>query len=283
MRYVSIDIETLGLNEKCSIIEFGAVIDDFTSPIEFLPQFHCYFTPKDGFGCDNLYIGELYAMTMHTEILKRISSRETPYLYLSPDDLAENFQNWLVSNGYEKDNLDKVNIIVGGKNFQHFDLKFLRLCCDFENLISIHRRVLDPSILYFDPNKDKELPSLETCLRRAGLNNSVEHNSIADALDVIRCLRHKLTSSQDVKSNYIQMPDKPQTISLKESQSFPNKTNVCNSYRVFETLQDEGPFDTRNKFATIEGARNYIADRVKGPLGKSSMFFIVNPHNEIVE
>ena len=79
------------------------------------------------------------------------------------------------------------------------------------------------------------------------------------------------------------MPDKPQTISLKESQSFPNKTNVCNSYRVFETLQDEGPFDTRNKFATIEGARNYIADRVKGPLGKSSMFFIVNPHNEIVE
>jgi len=42
-KYVSLDIETTGLNpENCQVLEIGAVIDDGTTPIEDCPTFQCY-------------------------------------------------------------------------------------------------------------------------------------------------------------------------------------------------------------------------------------------------
>ena len=78
MQYVSIDIETTGLDEyTCDTIEFGAIIDNlnFQKPFDELPKFHAYVVlPR--------YQGEPYALSMHAEIFRRIANREEPYEYL---------------------------------------------------------------------------------------------------------------------------------------------------------------------------------------------------------
>jgi hypothetical protein len=43
MKYVSIDIETGGLDARYSLLEFAAVVEDTADqlPLEELPTFHC--------------------------------------------------------------------------------------------------------------------------------------------------------------------------------------------------------------------------------------------------
>lgn len=186
MKYVSCDIETLGLDTSCNIIEFGAVLDDLSNPldIENLPKFHCYII-------QNRYIGEPYAMAMHSEILKKIDKKENGYNYLYPKQLGLEFKKFLLDNGYiEKNN--KITINLAGKNFMGFDNLFLKEHTDFHNHINIRSRVLDPAILYFKLNEDNTLPGLQTCLERASIPNIVKHTAIEDCLDVIQLLRLKL-------------------------------------------------------------------------------------------
>jgi oligoribonuclease (3'-5' exoribonuclease) len=205
--YVSIDIETLGLDpDSCDVVEFGAVIDvDGITAVEQLPTFHRYILPpkrkikgKDAF----VFRGEPYAMWMHgkSEILKRIARKEEPYRYCIPKDLGREFCAWLVINGFEhKEHTDKkkqenyisTKVVVAGKNFQGFDMRFLRRLKDFEKHVKFNHRVHDPAALYFDKAKDAAPPGLEDCLYRAGIEKSVEHTAVADAQDVIRVLRHK--------------------------------------------------------------------------------------------
>ena len=50
MRYVSIDLETTGLDAiNNDIIEFGAVLDDLADmkPLEELPRFHAYICKEE--------------------------------------------------------------------------------------------------------------------------------------------------------------------------------------------------------------------------------------------
>jgi hypothetical protein len=82
-------------------------------------------------------------------------------------------------------------IHVAGKNFGNFDMRFIRRLKDFEKYIRIIHRMVDPGTLYLDPSKDETPPSLEECLKRAGVVKCVDHTSVGDALDVIRCLRFK--------------------------------------------------------------------------------------------
>lgn len=183
MRYVSIDTETLGLDPRtCDVIEFGAVIDDFETSLEELPRFHCYLT-KPG----NLYKGEVYAMYMHskTKIFERIAKREEGFSYIPSDLLDEVFAEWLESEGYD---FEKEKVIVAGKNFSGFDLPFLK-SIGFGTKTKLHHRTLDPGSMWFDPLKDNAPPGLEECLKRAGIEKTVEHTSIEDALDVINCIR----------------------------------------------------------------------------------------------
>ena len=183
-KYVSIDIETLGLDpEQHSLIELGAVIDDGVSKLEELPRYHAYVTHP-------VYHGDPYAMAMHTTLLKRIASREPGYNYIPFDMLAWSFGEWLkVQLGFKFDG--PVKIQVAGKNYGMFDSQFLKRVPSWSEHIQTKHRVFDPSILYFDPKNDKDLPDLKKCLERAGVNKAVEHTAIADALDVISLLRFK--------------------------------------------------------------------------------------------
>lgn len=185
LKYISIDIETLGLDwNTCDMIEFGAVIDDLMTPLEECPRFHCYL-PKE------LYRGQPYAMSMHATILRRIAVREEGWSYIPAEYLGESFANWLVSNGYERDQYDKISINAAGKNFGSFDNNFLNLCPAFNDHIRVAHRVVDPAMLYLDPKTDKKLPDSKTCLQRAGVDKPVAHTAVEDALDVCYLLRKK--------------------------------------------------------------------------------------------
>jgi oligoribonuclease (3'-5' exoribonuclease) len=184
MRFVSTDIETLGLDENyCDIIEFGAVIGDLTDCDLFeLPAFHCYLTKPN-----NHYQGDAFAMSMHPKILKRIADREAGYAYMPADCLDEAFGEWLAEQGYS----EKEKVIFAGKNFAGFDLRFLKRI-GFGQHFKIHHRSIDPGSMFITP-EDKEPPGLETCLQRAGIEKKVNHSAIDDAIDVIRCIRYKLS------------------------------------------------------------------------------------------
>ena len=178
MKYVSIDLETSGLDpERCQILEFAAVIDDGVRFVTELPTFHRYVIHDE-------YRGEPYALAMHSEIFKRIAKRDKDYKYIGISDLALAFKAFLLDNDL------KSHITVAGKNFANFDLRFLRRVPGWNNIIGIRHRMIDPGCLYWSPIVDKErLPNLTTCLLRAGFVKTVSHTAVEDAIDVIYTVR----------------------------------------------------------------------------------------------
>lgn len=189
MKYISIDIETTGLNpETCQTIEFGAILDNLCGtikPIEQLPRFHCYLTPES-----NIYTGEPYALSMHPEKFRRIATRDPGYVYISGSKLGILFKNFLVENGYNIED-SKIHINVAGKNFGAFDLQFLKKLDGWEKHIKVRHRIIDPAILFWKFG-DESLPGTEECLKRIGNNNLSAHDSLSDCEDVIRLVRDRL-------------------------------------------------------------------------------------------
>lgn len=183
-RYVSCDLETLGLNpDTCDMIEVGAVIDDLSNPLplERLPVFHCYVKRES-------YRGEPFAMSMHSKILRRIATMEEGYTYLYPGQVCQALAGWLVRCGVAE-NKYPVRFNVAGKNFGTFDLRFLRRLPKFEEFLRPRHRIFDPASRLFDPAVDSELPGMELCMERLGIEPNVTHEAVADALDIVRIIR----------------------------------------------------------------------------------------------
>lgn len=177
--YVSIDLETTGLNpETCQILEFGAVIDDWHSPVKELPRFHCYIGPRDGEG----FYGSPYALVLNVDILRRFTS-DDPLRY-SEHELGKKFATWLQTHG-----IDSAHVNAAGKNFSSFDLQFLKRLPNFSEHIRFRHRAIDPAAFYWRPDQDKALPDTKTCLRRAGFNDHVAHTAIEDCISVIQLIR----------------------------------------------------------------------------------------------
>lgn len=194
MRYVSIDLETLGLNyQTCDMIEFGAVVDDLKvqAPLEELPRFHCYIEKEN-------YRGEPYAMAMHSKILKRIATKEKGWKYVSDRDLGRKFLFFLGDVGFKIGDV----LTIAGKNYGTFDRDFLKEVPGFFQTINasgrFHHRVFDIGPLFFDSLIDSEIPNLKTCMERAGVEGEVKHTAVEDCLDVIRCIRSKCPKSHCV-------------------------------------------------------------------------------------
>jgi len=176
-KVVSIDIETLGLDEQyCDMIEFGAVLDDMETPLDQLPRFQTYLTKED-----NRYRGEIYAMMMNAKIIERIALRTAGFNYMPADCLDESFSDWLKSYGIDK-------AVIVGKNFASFDMKFLQKV-NFGKTTKFHRRIVDVGSMFYNPLTDAVPPDLKECLKRAGIIKEIAHGAIEDAVDVLRCVR----------------------------------------------------------------------------------------------
>lgn len=193
MRYVSIDIETTGLNpETCQIIEFAAVADDLRvqAPLQSLPTFQAYVQHP-------LYTGEPYALGMHQKIFQKLAKPSENDKVTTPELLFKEFFDWLLTVGGCKASpvcdgnvcSMQIKINVAGKNFANFDKRFLDKLPN--NLVKFNHRIIDPCMLYFNPDKDDVLPSTEECMKRAGIEGTVAHTALEDALVVCSLLRAK--------------------------------------------------------------------------------------------
>lgn len=196
MKYVSIDIETTGLDEdKCQIVEFGAIFDDLNNqlPLEKLPRFHAYILPKDG-----IISGQPYALSLHSEIFKRIANQTEGFVYLEDHELPQKFSMWLltVEHGLGADK----EFVACGKNFAGFDKKWIENIPNWKNWVNCHHRSIDVGNLYCDFLKDERIPGLEECLKRAGLEHHKEtyHTALGDAMDVVRLMRAYVERQKDI-------------------------------------------------------------------------------------
>lgn len=184
MRYVSIDLETTGLNaNNCQVLEIGAVYDDLSCSFRHGQTCHIFHR----FVKHREYYGEPYALAMNREILYTLARGSDPDI-CDVHDVVDQFASWLAGLGFNPE----IPIVAAGKNFASFDKPFLHKLPNFDNLIKLHHRCLDPGSMYFDPAIDEIVPSTQECLRRAGLDTEVSHTAVEDALDVCRLIRWKL-------------------------------------------------------------------------------------------
>lgn len=199
MIYFSIDLETTGIDwNEDSIVEFGAILEDTNQQFSFeeIPKFNVLIKhPK--------YIGTPYALSLHSEIFKELAKPpgESLEKIISYKDLGTEFRSWALQQNKQFNFLNtselmvnsKISINVAGKNFGTFDMRFLENLENFNDCVAFNKRIIDPSILYFDESLDSELPNLSICKQRAGINDlNIAHRSIDDAWDVIQVLRGKM-------------------------------------------------------------------------------------------
>jgi len=220
MKYISIDIETTGLDpENCQILSIGAVIEDTLNqlPFEELPTFHGVIKREN-------VSGSLFALNMNRDLIETIVQYSgaqdqdekndivhmTGMQFYHEDEIVEAlfqfcFRNNLVELNHDinktvkivngktypilTSNMPKVYLNCAGKNFAGFDKKFLEKLPRWKQVFSIRSRVLDPGILFVDWINDESVPSLDECKKRAGIDGVVTHNAVEDAMDVVMLLR----------------------------------------------------------------------------------------------
>ena len=196
MKYVSIDIETTGLDpETCQILQIGAVIEDTLNPVPFedLPSFKCIVEHEN-------YSGSPFALSLNSWILKILGGLENKtkderleyrkYHNILPVGLvAKSFQMWLIENCLATDLIGPVKINAAGKNFASFDKVFLQKLPNWGANVQIRQRILDPAILLTDWKTDESLPNLQVCIDRCKLAGEVTHDALQDAIDVVRVIR----------------------------------------------------------------------------------------------
>ena len=221
MKYISIDIETTGLDpETCQILSIGAVIEDTLNllPFEELPKFHAVIKRESVYG-------SIFALNLNKDLIQAMKDYSEARTIELKEEIEESFgakfydesevvealfqfcyRNGLVPvepnrinntrkivNGREypvlTSNMPKVYLNCAGKNFAGFDKKFLEKLPRWKQVFSIRSRVLDPGILFVDWINDESVPSLDVCKQRAGIEGVVTHNAVEDAMDVVMLLR----------------------------------------------------------------------------------------------
>lgn len=193
MRYVSLDIETTGLDPtKHQVLEVGAVLDDLANPkpMEELPTFHCYVLNGD-------LVGDPYALSMHPTILRRIATRDPDYVYLNRGMVGRELFNWLYRHLSDLPGEAAVKINAAGKNFASFDRPFLKALPGFSSWVDLGHRCIDPGSMYLR-HDDERIPDTKTCCERAGMSHYDGHTAVEDALQVVRLIRNYFEVPSDV-------------------------------------------------------------------------------------
>ncbi len=221
MKYVSLDIETTGLDKnKNQIVEVGAVLDEIgsTTPIEELPKFRAVLLH------DEMVMGP-YCANLHRDLWQEISKAQKQYghaideeygfsggrlhgkqytYYCRPEMFERLFHCWLnivlrlgggdyttdnsKAHMYKRCSIIKIN--VAGKNPGSFDIPFLKALPRWIGLVEFHRRILDPASHCIQPD-DEHIPDLQECLKQCGLEGTVSHTAVDDAIDIIRVIRQR--------------------------------------------------------------------------------------------
>jgi hypothetical protein len=220
MIYVSIDIETSGLNSDMnSILSIGAIIEDTKNklPFEECPKFNAIVLQRN-------IQGSPRAITMNRDIISLMGEyiegddetrqnmvTHSGYLFLEEEDVIAEFYRFLFANGFGYElspgffvntingveypviggKTKPITINVAGKNFSTFDMLFLEELPWWKKLIRVRQRILDPGILFVDWQNDDTIPNLKTCKERSNIDGIVTHNALEDAWDVIQILRTK--------------------------------------------------------------------------------------------
>jgi DNA polymerase III epsilon subunit-like protein len=198
MRFVSIDIETTGLDsDTCEVLEIGAVINTPDVDLEKLPTFR-FRILRDS------YMGEPYALSMHRDLFKDLATKERNTArtccsnkHVSQDwygyesEFQSYFAEWLIAC-----DIDPTRFVAAGKNFANFDAPFLKkLRTPGSKIAHWHHRILDPGSMYARPS-DEFVPDTLECCRRAGINPGnipgEPHTAIHDALVAVELIRRKL-------------------------------------------------------------------------------------------
>lgn len=220
MKYISIDIETSGLDsEKNKILSFGAIIEDTSNKLSFdeIPKFNVAVIQNEITGSPraidiNRYLIGYIGQYLESSIQERRTIEETSgYKFYGESDVAQKFYTFLFKNGLvnhdEKNLTDYVKFVnnewvpifnnktkpitinVAGKNFATFDKLFLEKLPWWKKIIRTRQRVIDPAVLFCKWTTDEKLPSLDECKQRAEIDGYVSHNALDDAWDVIQLLR----------------------------------------------------------------------------------------------
>ena len=219
MKYVSIDIETTGLDrDKHQVLSIGAIVEDteLKLPYDLIPKFY-------GIILRHEITGSPRALSMNKEIIemigcyiegkpevKTIMEQKYGKIFYNEEVIIPELFYFLFKNGFgygldflsvsiKHENglpLPLINgktkpltLNVAGKNFGTFDGVFLKTLPWYQKLISVRQRILDPAILCVDWKNDESLPNLAECKKRTGVEGIVTHNALEDAWDVIEVLR----------------------------------------------------------------------------------------------
>ena len=194
MKFLLIDIETTGLNEiEHQVLEVGVVLGDYTTPVENLP------VNRWRFDWDPI-IGHPFALNMNQQLIKDLISKPEivdghPTNYIEWERFPLELAHWIYK--YVGDG----KVTLAGKNVASFDLRFLRQNPNW-HCVKYHHRIMDPAILFFDPETDKVLPDTAECLKRAGIqwDKSRLHNAIDDCKLVLELLRYYERTRKSLKT-----------------------------------------------------------------------------------
>ncbi len=189
--YISLDIETTGIDERSHLLEISLVRDDLKSPIDDLKRI--YLPIKH----EIITYSEPYALGMNAELLKKMMNKD--FKTYTPNEAITEIINFMIT--VNKEDIDEKGknrkIIFAGKNVASFDIPKVRAfiaqhgsTSDVKLFDSLcHYKTLDVGSLYFDTFKDNV--SLSEINKLTG-RKEVSHNSMDDALDVVHAVRYKL-------------------------------------------------------------------------------------------
>lgn len=222
MKYLSIDIETTGLDsENNQILSVGVIVEDTSKklPFEEIPKFHCAIVHEEVRGSlfalnlNKDLIGTINLWNISKEEVKKEIEEDTGMIFCKEEEVCEHLFRFLFKNSmldsyfYSGSINDVVQVINGvvypvvtrvnrtshlniaGKNFATFDKLFLEKLPRWKQLFKVRQRIIDPTVFFTKWNEDESLPSLTICKERANTGGEVTHDAIEDAWDVIQLLR----------------------------------------------------------------------------------------------
>jgi len=171
--YISLDIETTGLDrQKVHVLQLAAIYDNGKA-LKELPTFNRVIR------WPVITHGEEYAMNLNKKLLERAFKKQD---VISIEDARVEFDQWLFSVQ------PAGRFTAAGKNIQGFDMPILQNPVNDFNLRRFLHRALDPGSM-FSEDFD-HVPDLGEINKLTG-RSAVSHDALDDAWDVVHAIRYK--------------------------------------------------------------------------------------------